>query len=85
MSEFELQFYPQKKYNFPLKLVSSNMPVGVRYEAGVSAQLKSAVILAALNSFGNTEIIEKYKSRDHSENLLSKNIQSIKIFKGKIK
>ena len=85
MSEFGAQFYPQKKYNFPLKLVSSNMPVGVRYEAGVSAQLKSAVILAALNSFGNTEIIEKYKSRDHSENLLSKNIQSIKIFKGKNK
>ena len=49
MSEFGAQFYPQKKYNFPLKLVSSNMPVGVRYEAGVSAQLKSAVILAALN------------------------------------
>ncbi len=85
MSEFGAQFYPQKKYNFPLKLVSSNMPVGVRYEAGVSAQLKSAVILAALNAFGNTEIIEKYKSRDHSENLLSKNIQSIKIFKGKNK
>ena len=40
MSEFGAKFYPQKKYNFPLKLVSSNMPVGVRYEAGVSASTK---------------------------------------------
>ena len=85
MSKFGAQFYPQKKYNFPLKLISSDMPVGLKYEADVSAQLKSAVILAALNSYGNTEIIEKHKSRDHSENLLSKNIQSIKILKGKNK
>ena len=35
------------------------MPVGIKYSAGVSAQLKSAVILAGLNSTGNTSIIEK--------------------------
>ena len=58
------------KYNFPLKLISTEMPVGINYKAGVSAQLKSAVILAGLNSYGTTEIIEKEKSRDHSENLL---------------
>ena len=85
MSDFGAQFYPQKKYHFPLKIISSNMPIGLNYESGVSAQLKSAVILAGLNSYGDTEIIEKYKSRDHSENLLSKNSQSIKILKGKRK
>ena len=48
------------------------MPVGINYSAGVSAQLKSAVILAGLNSYGNTKITENIKSRDHTENLLKK-------------
>ena len=47
------------------------MPIGINYEAGVSAQLKSAVILAGLNSYGKTEIIEKQKV-DHTENILVK-------------
>ena len=37
------------------------MPIGIKYKAGVSAQLKSAAILAGLNSYGITEIIEKKK------------------------
>ena len=57
------------------------MPIGINYEAGVSAQLKSSVILAGLNSFGLTKIIEKNKSRDHSENLLIENSHVIKISK----
>tara|TARA_B100000965_G_scaffold393534_1_gene404566 strand:- start:4362 stop:5705 length:1344 start_codon:yes stop_codon:yes gene_type:complete len=81
MSEFGAQFLPKNKYNFPLKLISSEMPVCIDYEAGVSAQLKSAVILAGLNSYGITNILEKEKSRDHSENLLLKNLESIKIEK----
>ena len=39
------------------------MPIGINYNAGVSAQLKSAVIFAGLNSYGHTNIIEKQKSR----------------------
>ena len=62
MSEFGAQFLPDDKFNFPLKLVSTEMPVGIKYKAGVSAQLKSAVILAGLNSFGTTEITEDKKS-----------------------
>ena len=78
MSEFGAQFYPKNKYNFPLRIISSEMPVAINYKAGISAQLKSAVILAGLNSYGSTKIIEKFKSRDHTENLLSKNLQVIK-------
>ncbi len=85
MSEFGAEFYPKNKFNFPLKFKSTEMPIGIKYISGVSAQLKSAVILAGLNSFGITEIIENEKSRDHSENLLIKNSQSIKIKKGKTK
>ena len=55
------------------------MPVGINYEAGVSAQLKSAVMLAGLNSYGTTNIIETYKSRNHTENMLLSNRHIIKI------
>ena len=82
MSEFGAEFLPKNKFNFPLKIISTEMPVGINYKAGVSAQLKSAVMLAGLNSFGTTEIIEEEKSRDHTENMLSRNSQTIKIKKG---
>ena len=85
MSKFGATFLPKKKYTFPLKMISSNLPVGINYKAGVSAQLKSAVILAGLNSYGNTTIEENVKSRDHTENLLKKNNKAIKIKKGKKK
>ncbi len=85
MSEFGAFFFPKNKINFPLKLISSNMPIGINYKAGVSAQLKSAVIFAGLNSFGETSIVENERSRDHTENMLLKNRQVIKIIKGEKK
>ena len=83
MSEFGAEFFPKKKYFFPLRIVSTNFPIGISYNSGTSAQLKSAVMLAGLNSYGNTKILEKKISRDHTENLLKKNLQSIKIIKHK--
>ena len=85
MSEFGAEFLPKNKFNFPLKLVSTEMPVCINYKAGVSAQLKSAVMLAGLNAFGTTEIIEDKKSRDHTENMLIKNFKAIKIKKSRKK
>ena len=79
MSKFGAFFYPRNKFNFPLKIISSHMPIGIKYKAGVSAQLKSAVILAGLNAYGNTTIIEKDRSRDHTENMLINNSKIIKI------
>ena len=79
MSNFGASFFPVNKHKFPLKVISSQMPVGINYEAGVSAQLKSAVILAGLNSNGNTKITENIRSRDHTENILLSNKQAIKI------
>lgn len=85
MSEFGAFFIPKNKYNFPLKMISSEMPVGIRYDSGVSAQLKSAVILAGLNSYGNTKIYERIKSRDHTENLLKNNLKVINVLNNKRK
>ncbi len=83
MSEFGATFLPENKFKFPLKLISTDMPVGINYSSGVSAQLKSAVILAGLNSYGITRIFEYEKSRNHTENMMSKNKQVIKISKKK--
>ena len=41
MTEFGATFYPKNKFNFPLKMISTEMPIGISYNAGVSAQLKS--------------------------------------------
>ena len=85
MSKFGAEFLPKNKFNLPLKLISTEMPIGIKYKATSSAQLKSAVMLAGLNSFGTSEIIELEKSRNHTENLLNKNLQAVKIINGKKK
>ena len=79
MYKFGATFLPKNKFTFPIKLISSAFPIGINYKAGESAQLKSAVILAGLNSYGNTTITEQVSSRNHTENLLKKNSKTIKI------
>ena len=77
LSEFGAEVFPKNKVNLPFKLRSSNFPVGIKYIAGSSAQLKSAAILGALNSYGTTTVHESFKTRDHTENLLTKNSKNI--------
>ena len=79
MNKFGATFYPKKKFNFPLKLVSTELPIPINYNAGVSAQIKSAVIFAGLNSYGRTKVVESERSRDHTENILRSNKNIIKI------
>ena len=83
MSKFGATFLPKNKDTFPLKIISSKMPIGITYKAGSSAQLKSAVIFAGLNSNGVTTVKDKSGSRDHTENILKSNFQTIKFKKGK--
>ncbi|MEM8538461.1 MAG: 3-phosphoshikimate 1-carboxyvinyltransferase, partial [Pseudomonadota bacterium] len=55
----------------PLTLVGAADPVPVRYATPVpSAQVKSAVLLAGLNAPGQTVVIEKEATRDHTERML---------------
>jgi len=81
MSEFGATFLPLNKTNFPLTLISSEMPIGIEYTAGVSAQLKSAVLLAGLNASGVTNVIEEKQSRNHTENMLLQSSSVLKIKK----
>lgn len=55
----------------PMTLVGAREPVPVRYVVPVpSAQVKSAVLLAGLNAPGQTVVIEKEATRDHTERML---------------
>ena len=55
----------------PVVLRGADDPVPVEYEAPVpSAQLKSAVLLAALAAPGATTLIENEATRDHTERML---------------
>lgn len=56
----------------PLTLRGTGQPVPIRYEVPVpSAQVKSAVLLAGLNSPGDTTVVEREATRDHTESLLT--------------
>ena len=62
MEKFGAFFLPKNKFKFPLKMISSNMPIGINYKAGVSAQLKSAVILAGLNSLEIQKLLKRIEA-----------------------
>lgn len=56
----------------PMTIVGAKDPVPVRYTVPVpSAQVKSAVLLAGLNAPGQTVVIEKEATRDHTERMLA--------------
>ncbi|KZY47210.1 3-phosphoshikimate 1-carboxyvinyltransferase [Roseovarius sp. HI0049] len=56
----------------PMTIVGACDPLPVRYEVPVpSAQVKSAVLLAGLGAPGETVVIEREATRDHSERMLA--------------
>jgi len=83
LEKFGAKFYYKKKNNLPLSILGSNSVKGINYlENKGSAQCKSSVMLAALNSSGITSIKAK-KSRNHTE-LLFKHLKiDIKVKKTK--
>ena len=77
------KFYYKIKNKLPLTILGSEFPKGIKYlEDKGSAQCKSSVMLAALNSSGTT-IIKAKKSRNHSELLFKYLKIPIKIKKTK--
>lgn len=69
---FGAQSYGRAKGRLPLTIVGAENPIPVEYTSPhASAQIKSAVLLAGLNAPGQTTVIEKTKSRDHSELMLN--------------
>ncbi len=55
----------------PLALTGTSSTLPITYELPVpSAQVKSAILLAALNTMGETTVIEPESTRDHTERMM---------------
>lgn len=55
----------------PLALIGAALPLPIDYTLPIaSAQVKSAILLAGLNTQGHTVVIEPVPTRDHSERML---------------
>ncbi|MDA9900226.1 3-phosphoshikimate 1-carboxyvinyltransferase [Planktomarina temperata] len=68
---FGAQSYGRSEGRLPLTLIGAVQALPVRYEVPMpSAQVKSAVLLAGLNAPGQTVVIEKEATRDHTERML---------------
>jgi len=83
LQEFGAKFYYKKKNKLPLSILGSSSVRGINYlENRGSAQCKSSVMLAAINSSGITSIKAK-KSRNHTELLFKYLKIAIKVKKTK--
>ena len=71
LTGFGARFQTRLKGRLPLCVQGTRDAMPIVYEMPVaSAQVKSAILLAALNTPGKTAIIEKEPTRDHSERML---------------
>jgi 3-phosphoshikimate 1-carboxyvinyltransferase len=68
---FGAQTYGRSGGRLPMTIIGAETPTPVRYEVPVpSAQVKSAVLFAGLNTPGKTVVIEQEATRDHTERML---------------
>jgi 3-phosphoshikimate 1-carboxyvinyltransferase len=71
LSQVGAEFEASEGGTLPLTLRGINPAVPITYRLPVaSAQVKSAVLLAGLNTAGTTTVIEPVPTRDHSERML---------------
>ncbi len=71
LSRFGAQFLCREGARLPLAVTGAANPVPIVYRLPVpSAQVKSAVLLAGLNTPGATSVVEPEPTRDHTERML---------------
>lgn len=71
LSRFGARFIARQGDRLPMAVLGAESPIPITYELPVaSAQVKSAVLLAGLNTPGRTTVIEPEPTRDHSERML---------------
>lgn len=71
LRQMGLEVTPEGKETLPLTIRGSSRLVPIEYALPVaSAQVKSAILLAGLNAPGETTVIEKEATRDHTERML---------------
>jgi 3-phosphoshikimate 1-carboxyvinyltransferase len=73
LSRIGARFVTREGACLPLAISGAADPVPISYRLPVpSAQVKSAVLLAALNAPGTTTVIELQPTRDHTERMLQR-------------
>ena len=71
LSQMGAGFVGRSGGRLPMAVIGTGTPIPIRYELPVpSAQVKSAVLLAGLNTPGDTMVIEREATRDHTELML---------------
>lgn len=71
LMQMGVQAVSRDKGRLPLAIIGKDELIPIEYELPVaSAQVKSAIMLAALGTLGKTTIIEPKPTRDHSELML---------------
>ncbi len=71
LQEMGAQFVTRQGGLLPLAVIGADKPMPITYRLPVpSAQVKSAILLAGLNTPGRTTVIEPEATRDHSERML---------------
>lgn len=71
LSRFGAQFVGREGGRLPLAVTGAASPAPLEYRLPVpSAQVKSAVLLAGLNTPGATTVVEPQPTRDHTERML---------------
>ncbi|GIX16916.1 MAG: 3-phosphoshikimate 1-carboxyvinyltransferase [Rhodothalassiaceae bacterium] len=72
LSHFGARFLARAGRHLPMTVTGTGTPLPVTWRLDVpSAQLKSAILLAALNTPGRTTVIEPVATRDHTERMLA--------------
>ena len=70
LSKMGVNISGSKEGTLPLRITPSKNLKGINYKMPVaSAQVKSAILFAGLGAKGDTKIIEKFISRDHTERM----------------
>lgn len=71
LSRIGARFVTREGARLPLAVSGASQPIPIAYRLPVpSAQVKSAVLLAGLNTPGATTVIEPQPTRDHTERML---------------
>ena len=71
LTRFGARFVTREGARLPLAISGASDPIPISYHLPVpSAQVKSAVLLAGLDTPGTTTVIEPQPSRDHTERML---------------
>jgi len=72
LTEMGASFAAQEGGRLPLVMTGAKTPRPIDYDMNVpSAQVKSAILFAALNTPGMSHVLEREATRDHSERMIS--------------